>query len=521
MADSVGSWPLGPEGDDDEEVSSAERDRRAKRRFSLAPLGKSIASLASNVGESLARTAAAAGELLTDAELRGRSAALLSESAKKAGAGVAKGLQQGAGRIAAGPRTVQGVLQKLQQRIEEQRLQALLREQQDAPVDVQVAFQLYEDAPQELRSRLWMAVLEHPELVHEYQTLAAELQRQRQQAAASHSPRSAGNNAAAHEEQPHEEQEAGSAQAEQVEEEGAAAAGAALGGAEAEATSEGQEQPHAGTEEEGRSTVGSEAQSAADPAHLSSSYSAAWAVHHVSASSASNGAAGSPRPGHAHLAAQQPGGAAEEDGWQLVSDQATAWKLQGGALLAGATEHPAYSRDREGFRNILMAAMMSVPWPLPSEYPPDCRYATLLQISLGQEDIDEVISRDLHRTFPEHPLFAFEQGQQALFNVLKAYALHDMEASYCQGMAFVAGLLLFYVPEEPAFQLFCRLLSTSGPNLRRLYLPGLEGLKAELSGVLPVPTAALQRFAFPKVPGKIAAAPWCQQLSKRLTKPSR
>jgi hypothetical protein len=25
-------------------------------------------------------------------------------------------------------------------------------------------------------------------------------------------------------------------------------------------------------------------------------------------------------------------------------------------------------------------------------------------------------------------------------------------------MAFVAGLLLFYVPEEPAFQLFCRLL---------------------------------------------------------------
>ncbi len=47
------------------------------------------------------------------------------------------GLQQGAGRIAAGPRTVQGILQKLQRRIEEQRLQALLEEQQDTPVDVQ------------------------------------------------------------------------------------------------------------------------------------------------------------------------------------------------------------------------------------------------------------------------------------------------------------------------------------------------------------------------------------------------
>ena len=33
--------------------------------------------------------------------------------------------------------------------------------------------------------------------------------------------------------------------------------------------------------------------------------------------------------------------------------------------------------------------------------PPHC--------SVGQEDIDEVISRDIHRTFPEYPLFGFEQ----------------------------------------------------------------------------------------------------------------
>lgn len=32
-----------------------------------------------------------------------------------------------------------------------------------------------------------------------------------------------------------------------------------------------------------------------------------------------------------------------------------------------------------------------------------------LFFSVGQEDIDEVISRDIHRTFPEYPLFAFEQ----------------------------------------------------------------------------------------------------------------
>ena len=31
-------------------------------------------------------------------------------------------------------------------------------------------------------------------------------------------------------------------------------------------------------------------------------------------------------------------------------------------------------------RAALMAAMLSVPWPLPTEHPPDCRYATLTQI---------------------------------------------------------------------------------------------------------------------------------------------
>lgn len=61
------------------------------------------------------------------------------------------------------------------------------------------------------------------------------------------------------------------------------------------------------------------------------------------------------------------------------------------------------------------------------EYPEDCRYNTLLQISIGQEETDDIIARDIYRTFPEHPQFGFEQGQQALFRVLKAYSLHDLE----------------------------------------------------------------------------------------------
>ena len=47
-------------------------------------------------------------------------------------------------------------------------------------------------------------------------------------------------------------------------------------------------------------------------------------------------------------------------------------------------------------------------------------------------------------------------------------------------MAFVAGLLLMYVPEEPAFRILCRLMAPRGANLRILYLPGMEGLKGML-----------------------------------------
>jgi hypothetical protein len=140
-----------------------------------------------------------------------------------------------------------------------------------------------------------------------------------------------------------------------------------------------------------------------------------------------------------------------------------------------------------------MSAMASVPWPTaasptasPTTSAPalsaDSRYGTLLQISIGQEDVDDVIARDVHRTFPEHAHFAVKHGQQALFRVLKAYSLHDLEVGYCQGMAFVAGLLLFYLPEEPAFEVLCRLMSEAdgGAGLRKFYLPGLEGLKVEL-----------------------------------------
>nr|CAD7427136.1 unnamed protein product [Timema monikensis] len=54
---------------------------------------------------------------------------------------------------------------------------------------------------------------------------------------------------------------------------------------------------------------------------------------------------------------------------------------------------------------------------------------------------------DLGRTFPNHAYFSspLGPGQLALFNLLKAYSLLDPEVGYCQGLSFIAGVLLLHV----------------------------------------------------------------------------
>lgn len=51
------------------------------------------------------------------------------------------------------------------------------------------------------------------------------------------------------------------------------------------------------------------------------------------------------------------------------------------------------------------------------------------------------------RTFPNHSYFMspLGPGQLALYNLLKAYSLLDEEVGYCQGLSFIAGILLLHV----------------------------------------------------------------------------
>ncbi|KAG1777720.1 rab-GTPase-TBC domain-containing protein [Suillus placidus] len=87
---------------------------------------------------------------------------------------------------------------------------------------------------------------------------------------------------------------------------------------------------------------------------------------------------------------------------------------------------------------------------------------------------------NLGRTFPHHDFFTDGQGigQEHLFNVLKAYSLYDPQVGYCQGLPFVAAVLLLNMPDEEAFSLLVRLMHSY--DLRGHFLPEMPKLQLRL-----------------------------------------
>ncbi|CAH1777592.1 unnamed protein product [Owenia fusiformis] len=87
---------------------------------------------------------------------------------------------------------------------------------------------------------------------------------------------------------------------------------------------------------------------------------------------------------------------------------------------------------------------------------------------------------DLGRTFPSHPYFAAQlgPGQLALFNLLKAYSLLDQEVGYCQGLSFVAGILLMHMGEDSAFEAMKYVMFNLG--FRKQYRPDMTSLQIQM-----------------------------------------
>ncbi|XP_067846029.1 ecotropic viral integration site 5 protein homolog isoform X5 [Heptranchias perlo] len=101
------------------------------------------------------------------------------------------------------------------------------------------------------------------------------------------------------------------------------------------------------------------------------------------------------------------------------------------------------------------------------------QYSELLKMT---SPCEKLIRRDIARTYPEHEFFKEKDslGQEVLFNVMKAYSLIDREVGYCQGSAFIVGLLLMQMPEEEAFCVFVKLMQDY--RLRELFKPSMAEL---------------------------------------------
>ena len=366
-----------------------------------APSTTGLASAMSTLSLAIKKPFLSATTLLSDSSLRKKSAAMISQQTN---ARIISPLRAGLTTLFDGPRQVQSTLTRLQKEYSQKRMEVLLEKHRDENQDVQVGFNLFEDAPQELRARLWMAVLgdARGDLVASY------------------------DDARRHD------------------------AGGGHGGGE---------------------VVGSDR-------------------HGVAAPGSSPTARGRIQDVYAEMRDQSTivPWTTEKDNYRntmMKSMVEVQWPLvpgvEGGDVREGGADEKRREEEQGDAPSITTSDPNSSSLESPVNHGGICQhdYRTLLQISVGQEDVDDVIARDIHRTFPEHPLFGFAQGQQSLFNLLKAYSLHDLEVGYCQGMAFVAGLLLFYVPEESAFAIFCRLMDADGPSgpPEQLEMPGGDGAR--------------------------------------------
>eukprot|EP00073_Rattus_norvegicus_P039484 XP_008767270.1 PREDICTED: EVI5-like protein isoform X1 [Rattus norvegicus] len=152
----------------------------------------------------------------------------------------------------------------------------------------------------------------------------------------------------------------------------------------------------------------------------------------------------------------------EEDTWILWGRIANEWeewrrrkeKLLKELIRKGIPHH---------FRAIVWQLLCSA-----TDMPVKNQYSELLKMS---SPCEKLIRRDIARTYPEHEFFKGQDslGQEVLFNVMKAYSLVDREVGYCQGSAFIVGLLLMQMPEEEAFCVFVRLMQEY--RLRELFKP--------------------------------------------------
>ncbi|KAA8567476.1 hypothetical protein EYC84_010488 [Monilinia fructicola] len=147
------------------------------------------------------------------------------------------------------------------------------------------------------------------------------------------------------------------------------------------------------------------------------------------------------------------------------------------------------------------------------------------------ETDDEIIERDLNRTFPDNikfkpdpPPVSEKRNSQpsikepetpmlkSLRRVLQAFSIYNPRIGYCQSLNFLAGLLLLFMDEEKSFWML--------NIITRVYLPGthevnLEGANVDL-GVLMTSIKESMPAIWGKIGGELDGTAGDGRLSMRL-----
>ncbi|KAG6787220.1 uncharacterized protein [Populus alba] len=111
---------------------------------------------------------------------------------------------------------------------------------------------------------------------------------------------------------------------------------------------------------------------------------------------------------------------------------------------------------------------------VPESYYNDLTKAVEGKVTAATKQIDH----DLPRTFPGHPWLDTQEGHATLRRVLVGYSFRDSDVGYCQGLNYVAALLLLVMKtEEDAFWMLAVLLENVLVN--DCYTNNLSGCHVE------------------------------------------
>lgn len=103
-----------------------------------------------------------------------------------------------------------------------------------------------------------------------------------------------------------------------------------------------------------------------------------------------------------------------------------------------------------------------------------------LKQKLTNKTVVEAIKIDLPRTFPDNLYFTnHSQLPKSLFNVLNAFAHQNIEVGYCQGLNYIAGLLLLATKDEESS--FWLLKAIVEQILPQYYIVTMSGLLTDLN----------------------------------------